>query len=297
MRILCWLAPSMAAALRPSFVTSFRLGTRTSAPLPGRREAAALARRRRSRARLASAAATTEKADPRTLGLALELDDGTRKVHSVAENTAFVTGFFRGLGDVGSFSQLTASFYFVYRAMEEALDRTDNDVLKKLDFPELRRLPGLERDMAFYFGDDWRDTVEPSPATRAYVAQVEKAAESELLIGHLYSRYLGDLFGGQMMSGMAKKTLGSDVGGPAGGLSFYAFDAIDDTKGFISRWYEALNDLPLSADARSAIVDEANVVFRMNIALFDELEGNPYRSAFMLALRTLKERLFSRRGG
>jgi len=33
-------------------------------------------------------AAATETADPRSVGLALELDDGTRKVHSVAENTA-----------------------------------------------------------------------------------------------------------------------------------------------------------------------------------------------------------------
>ena len=33
------------------------------------------------------AAATEEAANPRTFGLALELDDGTRKVHSVAENT------------------------------------------------------------------------------------------------------------------------------------------------------------------------------------------------------------------
>ena len=33
------------------------------------------------------AAATEEAANPRTFGLALALDDGTRKVHSVAENT------------------------------------------------------------------------------------------------------------------------------------------------------------------------------------------------------------------
>ena len=58
---------------------------------------------------------------------------------------------------------------------------------------------------------DWRSKIKPSPATRKYVAQIEKVAasdEPELLVGHLYSRYLGDLFGGQMMSGMALKTLG-----------------------------------------------------------------------------------------
>ena len=46
----------------------------------------------------------------RSTGLALALDDGTRKSHSVAENTAFVTGFFRGIKDVdviGAFERRT----------------------------------------------------------------------------------------------------------------------------------------------------------------------------------------------
>ena len=61
---------------------------------------------------------------PRATGLALALDDGTRKSHSVAENTAFVTGFFRGIATKTAFSQLVASLYFVYQAMEDEFDRT-----------------------------------------------------------------------------------------------------------------------------------------------------------------------------
>merc|ERR1719473_1862204 len=95
-----------------------------------------------------------------------------------------------------------------------------------------------------------------------------------------------------MMSGMAVKTLGDKVGDGAAGLSFYDFEEISNTKSFIAQWYEALNALPLGEAQREAIVDEANVVFRMNIELFDELEGNPVRSALTLALRTLKEKLF-----
>ena len=44
---------------------------------------------------LPSAAALESRGSARGEGLALLLDDGTRKSHSVAENTAFVTGFFR----------------------------------------------------------------------------------------------------------------------------------------------------------------------------------------------------------
>ena len=52
---------------------------------------------------------------PRSTGLALQLDDGTRKSHSFAQNSAFVTGFFRGIETKESFAKLVSTLYFVYR--------------------------------------------------------------------------------------------------------------------------------------------------------------------------------------
>ena len=187
----------------------------------------------------AADAGAAEAANPRKLGLALQLDDGTRKSHSVAENTAFVTGFFRGMSNRDSFATLLASLHAVYEAMEAALDDAAaaedpsagaTAALRALDFPELRRLPAIERDMAFFFGADWRAarTARPSPAAAAYAARVREVAGGptpELLIGHLYSRYLGDLFGGQMMAGMAQKSLALEKGS-AGGLAFYDFEEV-----------------------------------------------------------------------
>merc|ERR1719401_513331 len=74
--------------------------------------------------RLSSTAQVEAEENPRLSGLALMLDDGTRKSHSMAENTQFVTGFFKGLGDRASFSQLVTSLYFIYKAMEEAFEAT-----------------------------------------------------------------------------------------------------------------------------------------------------------------------------
>jgi len=229
------------------------------------------------------------RTNPRTEGLGFALDDGTRNVHSIAENTGFVTGFFRGLARRESFAQLTSSLYFVYQAMETILDETTNDHLLALDFPELRRLPSLERDMQFFFGDDWRQTVEPSPATRAYVDRIRAVARSstpELLVGHLYSRYLGDLFGGAMLANMASKSLDLDDGG----LDFYTFETIPDTRTFIDSWYIQLNDLDLDPRLQAAIVDEATDVFRLNIAIFNELEGSAVRALATIALQTLVDK-------
>lgn len=72
------------------------------------------------------AAAVEESVSARKTGLALMLDEGTRKSHSMAENTAFVTGFFKGIAKKDSFARLVAGLYFVYEAMEEAFDSTPN---------------------------------------------------------------------------------------------------------------------------------------------------------------------------
>ena len=226
----------------------------------------------------------------RSTGLALALDDGTRKSHSVAENTAFVTGFFRGIATKQAFSQLVASLYFVYEAMETAFTECDDEGVRALDYPQLRRRDALEEDMAYYFGPEWRDSVQPSPATRKYVARVEEVAREApyLLIAHMYTRYLGDLFGGQMMGGMARRSLDLDA---SLGTKFYEFDDIPATKPFIEEWYAQLNKLELTDEQKERIVDEGNEVFRLNIEVFEELEGNPAKALFTLAISSLRSAL------
>jgi heme oxygenase len=103
-----------------------------------------------------------------------------------------------------------------------------------------------------------------------------------------YTRYLGDLFGGQMMGGMATRTLGLEDGK---GIKFYQFPAITDNKAFIEEWYGVLNALPLSDEQRSAIVDEANLVFAFNIELFSELDGNALQAMLALAWSSLKDKI------
>lgn len=226
----------------------------------------------------------------RSTGLALELDDGTRKSHSVAENTAFVTGFFKGIATKQSFARLVAGLYFVYEAMEDAFDTTADPAVKALDYDSLRRKASLEADMEYYYGADWQASVTPSAATRRYVERIREVAKDEptLLIAHQYTRYLGDLFGGQMMGGMATRTLGLAEGK---GIEFYQFPAIPDNKAFIEEWYGALNELPLTPEQKQAIVDEANLVFAFNIELFSELDGNALQAMFALAWSSLKEKL------
>ena len=130
----------------------------------------------------------------RSAGLALAFDDGTRKSHSVAENTAFVTGFFKGISNEASFVQLVTSLWFVYDAMEGAFDETQDSTVRAMDFRALRRKQSLEQDMEFFYSNepDLRTTVKPSVATKAYVEHIRKVAASDkpwLLVAHMYTRF------------------------------------------------------------------------------------------------------------
>ena len=95
-------------------------------------------------------AAEVDEENPRKHGLALMLDEGTRKSHSMAENTQFVTGFFKGLGNRDSFAQLVTSLYFIYQAMEESFQSSADAGVRHLDFQQLRRVAAIEEDPSWY---------------------------------------------------------------------------------------------------------------------------------------------------
>jgi heme oxygenase len=59
-----------------------------------------------------------------------------------------------------------------------------------------------------------------------------------------------------------------------GGTAFYEFDDIRNAGEFKKRYREALDTLPVDAVTAERIVEEANLSFEQNMAMFRELEGN-----------------------
>ena len=57
------------------------------------------------------------------VALAAQLREGTKKSHTMAENTGFVSCFLKGVVDKLSYRKLVADLYFVYEAMEEEMHR------------------------------------------------------------------------------------------------------------------------------------------------------------------------------
>ena len=211
-----------------------------------------------------------------TIALASQLREGTKKAHTMAENTGFVSCFLKGVVDKASYRTLVADLYFVYDAMEQEIGKlraAGHPVVGPVGFPELNRRESLEQDLAFYFGEGWRNSVKATPAAQEYVARIHQIAQEspELLVGHHYTRYIGDLSGGQILKSIAQKAMNL---GEHDGLRFYEFDAIADEKGFKTNYRATLNALPIDQAMADRIVEEANHAFHLNMKMFQELEGN-----------------------
>ncbi len=210
------------------------------------------------------------------LELAKQLREGTKKAHTMAENTGFVSCFLKGVVDKSSYRKLVADLYFVYVAMEKEigiLSERGNPIVGPISFPELNRRETLEQDLDFYFGNNWLNLIEPTTAAKVYVSRIHQLAEEspELLIGHHYTRYMGDLSGGQILKKIAQKAMNLEG---QKGLRFYEFDNISDEKAFKAHYSTVLNSLPLTQEMADKIVEEANCAFKYNMDIFQELEGN-----------------------
>ncbi len=219
--------------------------------------------------------------------LATQLREGTKKAHTMAENVGFVRCFLRGVVEKKSYRKLVANFYYIYSAMEEELEKhKDHPIVSKIYFPVLNRKATLEEDLAFYYGKNWKDQISLSKAGKKYVERIHEisADQPELLVGHSYTRYLGDLSGGQILKTISQRAMnltGSD------GVAFYEFPSIKDDKAFKAEYRESLNEAPVDDATANAIVEEANDAFGLNMELFQELEGNLIKAVGVMLFNSL----------
>nr|QCI04224.1 Heme oxygenase [Anotrichium furcellatum] len=219
--------------------------------------------------------------------LAQQLREGTSKSHSMAENVSFVKSFLGGVVDKKSYRQLLANLFFVYSAIEEEMEKNkDHFAISFIYFPELYRKSSLCEDLAYYYGQNWQNEIEPSTATQVYVDRIHLIGNNqpELLIAHSYTRYMGDLSGGQILKKIAQSAmqLSDDIG-----TSFYIFRDIEDDNEFKSGYRQSLNDIPLNSAQIDQIISEANVAFNLNMKIFQELNSNLIKIMLMLFLSSI----------
>ncbi|MDC0834545.1 heme oxygenase [Leptolyngbya valderiana BDU 20041] len=203
------------------------------------------------------------------------LREGTKHSHTAAENTAFMKCFLKGIVEREPFRKLLANLYLVYSALEEEIqNHLDNPAVKGIYFPELNRTAKLEADLAYYYGDNWREEIAPVEAGKVYVDRIREVAatQPELLVAHAYTRYMGDLSGGQSLRNIARSALDLPEDKGTGLHEFDAIPTPEARRAFKFRYRDTLNALPVSDDIAPRIVDEANLAFELNRNVMHDLE-------------------------
>ncbi|XP_004604205.1 heme oxygenase 2 [Sorex araneus] len=215
------------------------------------------------------------------------LKEGTKEAHDRAENTQFVKDFLKGNIRKELFKLATTALYFTYSALEEEMDRNkDHLAFAPLYFPtELHRKKALTRDMEYFFGEDWEEQVQCSQATQKYVERIHYVGqnEPELLVAHAYTRYMGDLSGGQVLKKVAQRALKLPSTGE--GTQFYLFENIDNAQKFKQFYRARMNALDLNLKTKEKIVEEANKAFEYNMQIFNELD----QAGSLLAKETVED--------
>ena len=201
--------------------------------------------------------------------LSSRLREGTREEHESSESSGFISRLMSGGLGVDAYVALASQQFFVYSALEAIAD--DVRTLPQgssLLFDELTRTPSIARDLEHLVGPDWRAIVMPLPATVRYVEALEASATSlPRYAAHAYTRYLGDLSGGQIIKRMLERHYGL---GPEG-ITFYSFEEIPKSKPFKDVYRERLDGLELDEEQLAEAVAEAKGAFRLNQDLFADL--------------------------
>ena len=191
--------------------------------------------------------------------------------HERAAVSGFMAALFGRDLPLSAYRQMVAEHHYAYTVLEGSGDAlVDHPVAGPFVDEALRRLPALEADLVSLAGADWRDELVPCAATVAYCERMSEVcvASPERFVAHHYTRYMGDLSGGQMIGELARDVYGL---APGAGAAFYEFPGIADTFAYKEGYRRRLDTAAWSPDERDALLDEVRIAYGLNTDVFADL--------------------------
>ena len=114
-------------------------------------------------------------------------------------------------------------------------------------------------------GAHWSQGIPLLSAGEFYARRIAKAAEGDgtRLIAHAYTRYLGDLSGGQILQRLLARSLDLQPSE----LSFYDFSRFPDLDALKTDYRQALDSAGALAADPQMVIEEGAIAFSLNIDL------------------------------
>ncbi|XP_072549457.1 heme oxygenase 1a [Salminus brasiliensis] len=205
--------------------------------------------------------------------LSEQIKEITKDIHVRAENTQLMLSYQKGQITQPQYKLLLCSLYEIYRVLEDELDKNSgHPAVEPIYFPqELARLEPLEKDLEYFFGPQWRKRVTVPAATIRYAERLREIGSNSpnLLVAHAYTRYLGDLSGGQVLGKITQKTMGLSGND---GVAFFTFPEVTSPHRFKQMYRSRMNSIELTEEERRKVLDEAVRAFEFNIEVFNDLQ-------------------------
>lgn len=193
----------------------------------------------------------------------------TSEIHSKVEQSEFMLKLRNGTVSRAAYFQYISDLTHIYHALEERIVNNQEDVrILPLMIPEMFRTQNLKSD-ADYLGGE---VGEPSPNAKQYIEHLN-TIDLHLLIAHAYTRYLGDLFGGQMLQPAVVNLFGADA------AKFYDFSQVvqlynkRSPQAFAMEYKQTLDAIPLDVFEKNQVIEEASKAFKFAGNCLEELKG------------------------
>ncbi|MCO5317648.1 MAG: biliverdin-producing heme oxygenase [Microthrixaceae bacterium] len=209
---------------------------------------------------------TTTAPSPTRVPFSQTIRESTTTDHRDAERSPFMAALFERSASLSAYTALVQQQYLVYEVLEAASEHMASDpVAGRFVHQELLRVPSLEADLAVLVGEHWRGRLEPTDATLAYTERLRQVCFDWPggFVAHHYTRYMGDLSGGQFIGRSVREQFGlSDAG-----ASFYRFEGIADPGAFKERYRRELDAVPWDDSESARVVDEVHRAYQHNAEL------------------------------
>ena len=200
----------------------------------------------------------------------MDIKEKSSLLHSVAENTGYIKKLVDGTASVEGYAEYIYNLEKMYKAIEDALDKNENNPsVKPFVTKEVYRSELMRKDLEFLLGDKV-NSMKLLASTEACIARIQELSKTkpELVVAYAYTRFLADLFGGRTFLSL----LGTNYKISSEGLNYYQFPEITDLRAYVMKYHGMLAEFNLSDEMKVEFINEVNNAYIYNIAISNELD-------------------------